>query len=221
MKKRQGSMTAALVAVLVLVLLAASAYLGVSALAARRTAQGESHLKNGQYAEALEMLQDAEKYGKFTLRKNPRVTEAIAESYFGLEDYASALEYYVKVALSDPNNSKAAFRLGIIYINEKNYEKAGDQIKALEAMKTFEANAYAEELSDLLRENSIKGVFKDIYDKLAPKIPGLGDGLDKLKEKLLPDSGEEKPESQERDSSSPDSGSKTEAQIKNGTGVDI
>lgn len=217
MEKRQGSITAALVAVLVLVLLAASAYLSVSALAARKTAQGESHLQNKQYAEALAMFRDAEKYGKFTMRKNPRVTEGIAESYFGLEDYASALEYYILVAAANPNNAKAVYRLGFIYVHEKNYDKASDQIKILEEMRTYEANSYAEELSGILREKAIKGVFKDIYDKLAPKIPGLGDGLDKLKEKLSPDHDEK----QERQDTSPDAGGTTERPIKNGTGVEI
>lgn len=220
MKKRQGSVTAALTAVLVLFLLAASAYLSVSALAARKTAQGESHLQNERYAEALDMFKDAEKYGKFAMRKNPRVTEGIAESYFGLEDYESALEYYLLAAAADPDNAKAVYRLGLIYASQKNFEKAGDQIKKLEEMRTYEANAYAEELSGILRENAIKGVFKDIYDKLAPKIPGLSGGLDKLKEKLSPEP-DEKQERQELESASPDSGGETEAQTKNGTGVEI
>lgn len=221
MKKKQGSITAALVAVLVLVLLAASAYLGVSALAARKTAQGESLLQNGEYSSALDMFRDAEKYGKFTIRKNPRVTEGIAESYFGLEDYVSALEYYIQVVKTDPSNAKAVYRLGLIYANDRDYEKTEEQLNALLEMKTYEANEYAGILSETLRENAIKGVFKDIYDRLAPKIPGLGSGLDKLKDKLLPEL-EKRQENHERGSASPDTGREIiEEQAGSGTGVEI
>lgn len=212
MKKRQGSITATLVALLAFILLAATAYLGTAALAARKTAQGESFLQKGEYAYALDMFRAAEKYNKYTMRKDPRVTEGIAESCFGLEDYAAALEYYTLVVKTDPGNAEAAYRIGLICIKDNNYEKAEEQVTALERMGTYEAGQYAEALEQMIYENKIKGVFRDIYDRVAPnlqKIPGLSDGLDNLKEKLSPESGDAR-EDRERENLSPDAGGETE-----------
>lgn len=183
-----------LVAVLVLILLAASAYLGIAAVANRRTVQGEAFLSYETYSDALQMFKKAEKYNKYILRKKPRITEGMAESHFGLEDFASALEYYTLTVNAEPNNAKAIYRIGLIYIDNNNCEKALEQIKALRAIDTGEALEYAETLTELMRENVIKGLFQDIFDRLTPgqhKNPKPNDGPDSLEEKPAPDSGTE------------------------------
>lgn len=221
MKKRQGSMTAKMMTILILILLAGTAYLGTAALAARRTAQGESFLQNGEYAYALGMLRAAEKYNKYTMRKDPRVAEGIAESCFGLEDYTTALEYYTLVVKTDPGNAKAAYRIGLIYIRDENYEKTEEQIMALEAMKTYEAQEYAAALAGIMRESTIKGVFRDIYDRVAPnlpKIPGLNDRLDSLKEKLSPERGRVQ-KNRDLENLPPDAGEETEETERPGVGT--
>lgn len=197
MKKRQGSIAAALVAVLVLILLAASAYLGIAAFAARSAAQGELFLRNGEFASALISFKNAERFDSYVLRKSPRVIEGIAESYFGLDDSALSTEYYLRVVAADPGNAKAVYRLGMIYLKEKNYDKTEEQIKTLQNMRTYEAKEYAEELSELLRENSVKGVLRDLYDRFAPNIPGLpgmSDRFDTFRDRLTPDTDIEKEE---------------------------
>lgn len=178
MRKRQGSFSAILVAVIVLILLAGTAYLGAAAVAERRTRHGEKLLLDGQFAGAADKLKEAEKYNKFTMRKNARVTELLAESYYGLAEYDSALEYYKRVIKSEPGNAHARYRLGLIYIDRKEYKEADAQVAGLEKIRTYEAQQYAAELSEAMREDAIKDVFKDVYDKLAPrlpKIPGLTD----------------------------------------------
>lgn len=222
MKKRQGSVTTASVAILVLILLVASMYLGLAAFTARKTAQGELFLGNADFAGALASFKDAEKFDKYLLRKNPRVIEGIAESYFGLDDLASSLEYYLRVTATAPDNAKAVYTLGMIYIKQKEFVKAGEQVKALESMGTYEAKEYAEKLSELLRENSLKGVFRDLYDRFAPnipEIPRLNDRLDALKDRLTPNPDEKKADS-ERKRSIPDT-SETEKEIDDGAGATI
>lgn len=219
MKKRQGAVTA-VVALLVLILLAASLYLGIAAIASRKMAQGEISLSNGEFAKALISFRDAERFNNYIMRKDPRVIEGFAESYFGLDDLVSALEYYLRIAAADPDNAKTAYMLGLIYIKEKNFDMAGQQIKTLENLRTYEAKDYAEELSRLLRENSLKGTLQDLYDRFAPnipKIPGLNDKLDALKERLAPNSDEKKEDSEQRDSI-PDTG---ETENKKGNGAEV
>lgn len=180
MKKRRGSVSALLIIIIVLALLAATAYLGTAALAERKTAQGEALLQNGKFSEALEMFEAAKRYSGCLMRKDARITEGLAESVYGLEDYSAALGYYELLVKSDPENAKARYRLGLLYVREKDYNKAEEQVQVLREIHTYEAKDYADELSDMVREKTMKGIFQDLFDKFGPnlpKIPGLSDGF--------------------------------------------
>lgn len=190
MNKRKGSFSAVLITVVVLALLGATAYLGTAALAERKAAVGERLLSDEEYTGAFSAFKEAEKYNKYVMRKNPRVTEGLAKSSEGLEDYDAALDYYLQLAKDEPGNVRTQYSLGQLYVRAKDYGKAEEHIKTLEEIGGAEAEAYAAELEDMVRESAIKGIFKDIYDRLAPSLPKLPD---------LSDNFEVKPSSRDND----------------------
>lgn len=173
MKKRSGSITALVLAIVVLVLLVATAYLGAAAVIERNTAQGERLLKDGQYTEAIAVFNRAEEINKYVRRDGKRIIEGLTQSSFWLE-----VEHYTQVVRDEPNNAEARFKLGSLYVTAKDYNKVREQIRALEEIRGREAREYASELTQAIGETSPNGIFRDFLEKLEPnlpKIPGLFD----------------------------------------------
>lgn len=175
MKKRRGSITTLVLAIVVFVLLAATAYLAAATVVERNTALGEQLLKDGQYAAARVAFSRAEDINKYVRRDNERITEGLEKSDFWLE-----VERYTQVVKDEPGNAEARFKLGSLYITAKDFDKVREQITALEGLRGREAREYARELTQAIGETSSNGIFRDFLDKLEPnlpKIPGLLDGF--------------------------------------------
>lgn len=173
MERRSGGFFAILLTVVVLVLLAATAYFVVAARAERSAASGKKLLMIGRYEQALSDLQKAEKYNHYLRRDNIEVTEGIAESYFGLGENESAMHYYSLVVDKKPDDAKAQYNLGVLYLRLKDYDKAEGQVRILNQIGTPEAQNYAEELSDVLQKTMMKGLFKGLFDRISPHLPSL------------------------------------------------
>lgn len=175
MKKRRGSITALVLAIVVFALLIATAYLSAAAVVERKTAQGEQLLKDGQYAKAHAMFSRAEEINKYVRRSDKRIIDGLTQSNFWLE-----VDHYAQVVRDEPGDAEARFKLGSLYVKVKDYNKVREQIRALEEMRGREAREYARELTQAIGETSSDGgIFRDLWDKLEPnlpKIPGLFDG---------------------------------------------
>lgn len=185
--KRKGSFSAVLIAVVALILLAATLYLSMGAIAGRRAVCGETLLQERQYALSYEAFKDAEKYNRYLLRKNQGIVRGLAESSYGIGNYGEALSFYTLLAAAEPEDAEVRYRLGLLYIDVRDMGKAREQIEALEQMRTYEAQDYADELTERMDDGNLKGLFKDIYDKVAPRLPGFpgsaGDLMDRLPRK--------------------------------------
>lgn len=53
-----------------------------------------------------------------------------AEDAFAIKDYRKAERLYLRLATEDPKNPKVYGRLGVIYLEQKNYEDARDALQA-------------------------------------------------------------------------------------------
>lgn len=171
MKKRQGGVSTILTIIIFLLAAFGTVYLATAALARRNTAKGAALLQNEDYAAAAGMFRSAEKYNRYILRKDLSVIEGLAQSSYGLQDFDAALEYYGRLAGARPEDAKARYRLGLIYIEKKDYGEARKQAAELKEIQTFEADLYAEELTKRIHGRTIRGVFENFYDKFFPQRP--------------------------------------------------
>lgn len=62
-----------------------------------------------------------------------------AEDLFAIKDYKKAEKLYLRLATTDPKNSKIYSRLGIIYLEQENYDDARDALQ--QALKLEPGNA--------------------------------------------------------------------------------
>lgn len=80
------------------------------------------------------IFEEPEQKPKFSLIRRARIKEEIEENFKKAEDllekkqYISAEKWFLAAAQRDPKNSKIYARLGIIYLEQKNYK---DAIEAL------------------------------------------------------------------------------------------
>lgn len=65
-----------------------------------------------------------------------------AEYYFNSKDYAKAEELYIKLASVNPEDYKIYNRLGIIYLEQKNYADAKDAFEATIKLGGAKAGRY-------------------------------------------------------------------------------
>lgn len=173
MKKRKGVILTVVVIVIAVALTAASAYLAACAAAKRSMAKGLSLSESGDYAGALPYFEKADRY---SFGRDAEVTAALAETYEMLGQKDAAKEAYKKVLSLDSGNAEARYRLGTIYIGEKNFGAAKTEIEELEKLGTEESLRYAEILKDESRAGSVKNLFNEIVQKV---LPGFMDGRDK------------------------------------------
>lgn len=173
MKKHMGGFMAGLVSIIVILLICGAAVLFVATLRDRNIKKGESFLRSGDYAAAIEVFKLADKY---SLRSDVRVIKGLAASSLGLEDYESALRYYQKLTGLEPDNVEAHFTVGQLYIRAKDYSGAEREARKLRDIGSEEAISAAEELTSQMHSGMVKGFFRDLFKKFVPnfpKIPGI------------------------------------------------
>ncbi len=170
MKRRRGGFFSGLVVVMVIVLLAATALLAVATLRERNIVKAESLLRSGDYHESADLFRKAEKY---SLRPDSRVLRGLAESSLGMEDYESAVQYLEKLVKLEPDNVEARYKLGLLYIRNKDYGAAEKEVEALRAIGTEKALSGAASLSENLASGKVKGFFRDLLKKVAPGLPDI------------------------------------------------
>ncbi len=65
-----------------------------------------------------------------------------AEDAFAIKDYKKAERLYLRLATEDPKNTKIYGRLGVIYLEQKNYEDARDALQAAIHLEPQVANRH-------------------------------------------------------------------------------
>lgn len=185
MKRQRGGFFSGLVVVMVIVLLAATGLLAVATLRERNIAKAESLLRSGDYHESANLFRKAEKY---SLRPDSRVLRGLAESSLGMEDYESAVMYLEKLVKLEPDNVEARYKLGLLYIRDKDYGAAEKEVEALRSIGTEKALSGAEALSENLASGKVKGFFRDLLKKVAPGLPDIPGITDDVP--IRPDAGD-------------------------------
>ena len=170
MDKRRGSFFPGLVAMLVIILLSATALLAIAAIRERNITKAESLLRSGDYYGASELFIKAE---KFSLRPESRVVKGIAESSLGMEDYDAAAKYYEKLVKLEPDNVEARYKLGLLYIRAKDYGAAEKEVEALREIGSESAIEGADALAENISSGKVKGFFRDLLKKVAPGLPEI------------------------------------------------
>lgn len=170
MDRRRGSFFPGLVAMLVIILLSATALLAIAAIRERNITKAESLLRSGDYYGASELFVKAE---KFSLRPESRVVKGIAESSLGMEDYDAAAKYYEKLVKLEPDNVEARYKLGLLYIRAKDYGAAEKEVEALREIGSESAIEGADALAENISSGKVKGFFRDLLKKVAPGLPEI------------------------------------------------
>ena len=170
MDRRRGSFFPGLVAMLVIILLSATALLAIAAIRERNITKAESLLRSGDYYGASELFMKAE---KFSLRPDSRVVKGIAESSLGMEDYDAAAKYYEKLVKLEPDNVEARYKLGLLYIRAKDYGAAEKEVEALREIGSESAIEGADALAENISSGKVKGFFRDLLKKVAPGLPEI------------------------------------------------
>ena len=170
MDRRRGSFFPGLVAMLVIILLSATALLAIAAIRERNITKAESLLRSGDYYGASELFVKAE---KFSLRPESRVVKGIAESSLGMEDYDAAAKYYEKLVKLEPDNVEARYKLGLLYIRAKDYGAAEKEVEALREIGGESAIEGADALAENISSGKVKGFFRDLLKKVAPGLPEI------------------------------------------------
>ena len=170
MDRRRGSFFPSLVAMLVIILLSATALLAIAAIRERNITKAESLLRSGDYYGASELFVKAE---KFSLRPESRVVKGIAESSLGMEDYDAAAKYYEKLVKLEPDNVEARYKLGLLYIRAKDYGAAEKEVEALREIGSESAIEGADALAENISSGKVKGFFRDLLKKVAPGLPEI------------------------------------------------
>ena len=170
MDRRRGSFFPGLVAMLVIILLSATALLAIAAIRERNITKAESLLRSGDYYGASELFIKAE---KFSLRPESRVVKGIAESSLGMEDYDAAAKYYEKLVKLEPDNVEARYKLGLLYIRAKDYGAAEKEVEVLREIGSESAIEGADALAENISSGKVKGFFRDLLKKVAPGLPEI------------------------------------------------
>lgn len=173
--RRSGKVTTVIVTLVVIALICGAAWFATQTIMNRYVASGRTALEAGNYAAALEAFKKAD---KLALRPFPEAMSGMAECYLQLEDYDNARDCYAKLIKLEPENAKARYTMGLLYIRAKNYEGVEKEAKALRGLGTTEGNAYADALAAKMQTGMVKGFFQNLLKKIAPSlptIPGLTD----------------------------------------------
>jgi len=173
LKKHTGGFMTSLISIIAILLICGSSVLFIATLRDRNIKKGEAFLRSGDYAAAMEVFKQAD---KFSLRSEARVVKGLAAASLGLEDYESALKYYQKLTGLEPDNIEAHFAIGQLYIRAKDYGGAEREVSKLRSIGSKEAVSAAEKLTSHMHSGMVKGFFRDIFNKIAPsfpKVPGL------------------------------------------------
>ena len=114
---------------IVVAMLAATAWLVIGTLRKHNVEQGLASLERGDYTQAALCL---EKAARYSLRPDAAVLFHLAEARLKLGDITAAKGSLEKVISLEPRNAAARYELGKIYVNEKNFGAARSEISALE-----------------------------------------------------------------------------------------
>ncbi len=166
--RRQGFGAAGvLIALLCVIFLSATAWLGAGAVSRRALEKGHAALSSGDFAEAAAQFERAE---KFTFGEDASLLAALGEAREGLGDAQAAKECYERAIKADGAFAAAHFKLGSLYIKEKNFEAARSETAALEKIGTEEAVTYARELKKETNLGSVKSLLEDIVGSVLPEL---------------------------------------------------
>lgn len=168
MKKRAGGIYTIFVIIISLILISATAWLAVETMKSHNYRKGLALMEKGDYREAVLRFENAARY---SLRPDTAVLMALADSRLAIGDIAGAKESFEKVLSAEPDNARARYNLGKIYLGEKDFDAVRNEISKLEELNTEEARGYAEELKTELRGGVVKGFFDDILKKIMPELP--------------------------------------------------
>ncbi len=174
MNKRRGGFMSLVVIIIALALLCGTGYFAAGAIKARNAQAGMAFLEKGDYTQAAAALGKAERY---SLRPDAKVLFALGTARLHLGEKTEAKNCFEKVASIEPENAKARYELGKMYLADKNYDAAKSEIKALEAMKTDEAAGYANELKQARQSGAVKGFFNELFKKILPGVPDVLGGI--------------------------------------------
>ena len=172
MRKNRGGITTVLVIMIVVAMLAATAWLVIGTLRKHNVEQGLASLERGDYTQAALCL---EKAARYSLRPDAAVLFHLAEARLKLGDITAAKGSLEKVISLEPRNAAARYELGKIYVNEKNFGAARSEISALEEIGSEEAKGYADELKSSIKTGAVKGFFDELLKKIIPG--GIPDAL--------------------------------------------
>lgn len=165
MKKYRGRFSAIFTAVIAIALALGATVLFTEAYKERNIMRAELFMRDGNTREALICYKNADKY---TLRHEEQVLRGIIECSIAEGDYATARSVTVKLLELDPNDAEMRFTLGKLLIKNKDFDSAKEQIRELRNMRTEETQRYADELTSLIRTDTVKGFIENLIDRVVP-----------------------------------------------------
>ena len=186
MKKFRGSFSAIFTAVIAIALALGATVLFTEAYKERNIVKAEQFLRDGNTREALVCYKNADKY---TFRHEERVLRGIIECSMAEGDYATARDMTEKLLEMDPDDAEMRFTLGKLLIKNKDFDSAKEQIRELRSMRTEETQKYADELTSLIRSDTVKGFIENLIDRVVPMF-----GAEEEKAPLSDDVSEDVPE---------------------------
>ena len=185
MKKFRGSFSAIFTAVIAIALALGATVLFTEAYKERCIVKAEQLMSEGNTKEALLCYKNADKY---TFRREERVLRGIIECSIAEGDYATARSVTEKLLELDPDDAEMRFTLGKLLIKNKDFDSAKEQIRELRNMRTEETQRYADELTSLIRTDTVKGFIENLIDRVVPMFgtegnkPASGDTTELLPE---------------------------------------
>lgn len=170
MSKKRGGIITLLVIIIVVALLAGTGYFAMGAVKNKNAQDGIALLERGDYTRAAVCLEKAKRW---SLRPDAAILFALGTARLHLGDKTEARDNFEKVVSIEPKNAEARYRLGKLYIADKNNEAAKSEIKALLALDTEEARGYAQELKESMQTGAVKGFFNELFKKILPGVPDV------------------------------------------------
>lgn len=170
-KKSRGGVISFLLTLIVVGLLAATAFMSVEYVKRRSTSLGEAAWNARNYREAADYFARALKY---SIRKTSEQYTLLARAELECGERDKAREHFTHAAERDKKNVPARYELARILTAQGDTDNARKYVNELRAIGTDEAAAAADELTEDLQAATVKGMLNGFSDKLKGFFNGIG-----------------------------------------------
>jgi tetratricopeptide (TPR) repeat protein len=137
-----------------------------------REAIAKFYLAQKQFEKAEQAYKDL----AGVLENSPEGLIYLADFYARIGRESEAIQVFQNILKDTPEYARARYRLGEIYLAGKEYEKVGEQVKALLAVNNTDAQALLLSARVKLQNNSAEEAIKDL-EEILKKQPSLKSAL--------------------------------------------